>query len=346
MRYNLLGKTGVYVSELCLGTMTFGGKGFWEVIGKQGQPVVSDLVKTALDHGINFIDTADVYSTGESEILLGNALRQTGIDRDKIILATKVRERMSDNVNALGLSRLHILQGIDASLKRLQTDHIDLYQIHGFDLLTPLEETMRALEDVVRAGKVRYIGCCNLAAWQVVKANAISDKYGWTKFVSTQNYYAIVGRDIEREIVPMAEDEQLAILPWSPLAGGFLSGKFTKANPKPENSRRSDFDFPPIDKEKAYRLIDEMQTIAEAHHCSVATVALAWMLGKKFVTSIIIGAKDKNQLLENIKSTEVQLTAEQVRRLDEVSALPVEYPQWMLTYQATGRAPQPTMPKR
>ncbi|MBC8044295.1 MAG: aldo/keto reductase [Rhizobacter sp.] len=346
MRYNLLGKTGVYVSELCLGTMTFGGKGFWEVIGKQGQPVVNDLVKTALDHGINFIDTADVYSTGESEILLGNALRQPGTNRNEIILATKVRERMSDNVNALGLSRLHILQAVDASLKRLQTDHIDLYQIHGFDLLTPLEETMRALEDVVRAGKVRYIGCCNLAAWQVVKANAISDKYGWTKFVSTQNYYAIVGRDIEREIVPVAEDEQLAILPWSPLAGGFLSGKFTKANPKPENSRRSDFDFPPIDKEKAYRLIDEMQTIAETHQCSVATVALAWMLSKKFVTSIIIGAKDKNQLLENIKSTEVQLTAEQVRRLDEASALPVEYPQWMLTYQTTGRAPQATPSER
>lgn len=339
MKYNFLGNTGVLVSELCLGTMTFGGKGFWEVIGKQGQETVNDILKTSFDAGINLIDTANVYSFGESESLLGAAVRQTGIPRHEILIASKVRGRMSAGVNQVGLSRLHILQSVDETLKRLQTDFIDLYQIHGVDTHTPLEETMRALEDVVRSGKVRYIGCSNIAAWQVMKCNGIAEKHGWTKFISTQNYYTIASRDIEREIVPLTTDQQMAILPWSPLAGGLLTGKFTKENMTPENSRRTDFDFPPVDKEKALYLVGEMAEAAQKHECSVAAIALAWMLSKKFITSIIIGAKNKEQLLENVKSTEIRLSEEEIKHLDEVSEIAAEYPAWMIEWQSRERLP-------
>ncbi len=337
MKFNFLGNTGVLVSELCLGTMTFGGKGFWEAIGKLGQEVVNDIVKTSFDQQINFIDTANIYSFGESENLLGNALKQTGIPRNEVIIATKVRGRMAQTPNQVGLSKLHILQSVDESLQRLQISHIDLLQIHGYDPATPLEETMRALEDVVRAGKVRYIGCSNLAAWQVMKANGIAEKYGWTKFVSTQNYYTIASRDLEREIVPMTQDQKMGILPWSPLAGGLLSGKYTKQNENPEDSRRVNFDFPPVNKEKAYYLVDEMAEIAQKYGSSVATVALSWMLSKPFITSIIIGAKNKEQLLENIKATELKLDIEEIKHLDEISQLPAEYPQWMIERQSADR---------
>ena len=336
MKYHLLGNTGVFVSELCLGTMTFGGNGFWQAIGQLQQDAVNEIVKTSFDQGINFIDTANVYSFGLSEQLLGQAIRDLGLPRAELLIATKVRGRMGDGKNQVGLGRLQIMQQLDNSLKRLQLDYVDLYQIHGFDPLTPLEETMRGLEDVVRSGKVRYIGCSNLAAWQVMKANGIAEKNGWTKFVSTQNYYSIAGRDLENEIVPMTKDQQMAILPWSPLAGGFLSGKYTRET-MPEDARRVNFDFPPINKERAYDIIDVMKRIGDEVGASVAQIALAWMLRKSQITSIIIGAKTKEQLLDNIMATEVQLSDEQMAELDQVSEQPKVYPQWMIERQSNDR---------
>ena len=340
MHYNTLGNTGVLVSELCLGAMTFGGKGFWTNIGRLPQEEVTNLVKIAIDNGINFIDTANVYSEGLSEILLGKALKDLGIDRQNVFIATKVRGRMGEGVNQVGLSRLHIQYSVDESLQRLGLDHIDLLYIHGVDPITSLEETMRGLDEVVKSGKVRYLGISNHPAWMVVKANSVAGIIGWNKFVALQNYYSIAGRDIEREIVPMAISENLGIMPWSPLAGGFLSGKFTRAGLKAGNSRRDEFDFPPVNKEKAYDIIEVMQEIASAHNTSVATVALAWMLRKKGVTSIIIGAKKEKQLHENIASASLILTADEMSRLDAISELSKEYPGWMIERQADGRAPK------
>ncbi|QKZ12315.1 aldo/keto reductase [Spirosoma sp. KUDC1026] len=337
MNYNLLGNTGVLVSEICLGTMTFGGDGYWKAIGELPQDAVNDIVKMSIDNGINFIDTANVYSYGLSETMLGQALKSLGLSRNELVIATKVRGRMGEGKNQVGLGRLQIMQQLDDSLKRLQLDHVDLYQIHGFDPLTPLEETMRGLEDVVRSGKVRYIGCSNLAAWQVMKANGIAEKNGWTKFVSTQNYYSVAGRDLENEIVPMVQDQQMAILPWSPLAGGFLSGKYTRNNKPEDGSRRLSFDFPPVDQERAYDIIDVMQSIAEAHGVSVARIALAWVLAQPGVTSVIIGAKSTDQLTDNIKAAELSLTTEQLDQLNEVSSRPKPYPQWMIDRQSGDR---------
>ncbi len=337
MNYNPLGNTGVLVSEICLGTMTFGGNGYWKAMGELQQDAVNDIVKTAVDQGINFIDTANVYSFGLSEQLLGQAIKSLGLSRDELIIATKVRGRMGEGKNQVGLGRLQIMQQIEESLKRLQMDHVDLYQIHGFDPLTPLEETMRGLEDVVRSGKVRYIGCSNLAAWQVMKANGIAEKNGWTKFVSTQNYYSIAGRDLENEIVPMVQDQQMAVLPWSPLAGGFLSGKYTRTNKPADDSRRLSFDFPPVNQEKAYDIIETIQPIAEAHGVSVARIALAWVLSKPGVTSVIIGAKNTDQLLDNIQAADVTLTPEEQQQLDEISATAKPYPQWMIQRQSNDR---------
>lgn len=337
MNYNFLGNTGVLVSEICLGTMTFGGEGHWKAMGELQQDSVDAIVKTAVDEGINFIDTANVYSFGQSETLLGQSIKNLGLSRDELVIATKVRGRMGEGKNQVGLGRLQIMQQLEGSLKRLQVDHVDLYQIHGFDGVTPLEETMRGLEDVVRSGKVRYIGCSNLAAWQVMKANGIADKYGWSKFISTQNYYSIAGRDLEHEIVPMVEDQQMAILPWSPLAGGFLSGKYTRDNKPADDSRRLSFDFPPVDQEKAYDIIDVMERIGAEHGVSVARIALAWVLAKPGVTSVIIGAKNTDQLLDNIKAAELSLTTEQLEQLDEVSAIRKPYPQWMIERQKRDR---------
>ncbi|GAB3541367.1 aldo/keto reductase [Spirosoma fluminis] len=337
MNYNQLGNTGVLVSEICLGTMTFGGEGHWKAMGTLQQDAVNDIVKTVVDNGINFIDTANVYSFGQSETLLGQSIKLLGLSREELVIATKVRGRMGAGKNQVGLGRLQIMQQLDDSLKRLQLDHVDLYQIHGFDAITPLEETMRGLEDAVRSGKVRYIGCSNLAAWQVMKANGIADKYGWSKFISTQNYYSIAGRDLENELVPMVQDQGMAILPWSPLAGGFLSGKYTRDNKPTDDSRRLAFDFPPVNQEKAYDIIDAMQTIAEAHGVSVARIALAWVLAKPGVTSVIIGAKNTDQLLDNIKAAELSLTTEQLTELDAISAAPKPYPQWMIERQGNDR---------
>ncbi len=341
MRYKLLGKTGLYVSELCLGTMTFGGKGFWEAIGKLGTQEVEAIVGTSLDAGINFLDTADVYSEGESEKLLGAALKSLGRPRDQVVVATKVRGRSGKGVNQVGLSRGHILASIDQSLSRLGLDHVDLYQIHGVDPVTPIEETVRALDDVVRSGKARYVGFSNLPAWLAMKALAFAEANGLARFQSAQMYYSIAGRDIEREIVPLAQSEGVAILPWSPLAGGLLSGKFDPDKPNPEGARRTAFDFPPVDRGRLPQVLRALRGVAEQSGVSVARVALAWQLTRPFVTSVIIGAKTKEQLLDNLAASEVVLAPEQVAALDAASALPPEYPGWMVEFQnrdARGKA--------
>jgi aryl-alcohol dehydrogenase-like predicted oxidoreductase len=333
MRHHLLGGTGLYVSELCFGAMTFGGKGFWEVVGNLGTREVEALVGTALDAGVNFVDTADVYSEGESEKLLGGALAALGRPREQIVVATKVRGRTGPGPNQVGLSRAHIMASIDGSLKRLGLDHVDLYQIHGFDPATPIEETMRALDDVVRSGKVRYIGFSNLPAWLAMKANAFADANGLARFQSAQVYYSLVGRDIEREIVPMAQDQRVGILPWSPLAGGLLSGKFDPTKPGPEGARRTSFDFPPVDRARLPRVLEALRTVSGATGSSVARVALAWMLARPFMTSVIIGAKTREQLVDNLAATDLKLAPEHTKALDEASALPPEYPGWMLEFQ-------------
>jgi aryl-alcohol dehydrogenase-like predicted oxidoreductase len=341
MRYHLLGNTGLYVSELCFGAMTFGGKGFWEVVGNLGSKEVESLVGTALDAGVNFVDTADVYSDGESEKLLGGAIKSLGRPREQLVVATKVRGRTGPGPNQVGLSRAHIHASIDGSLKRLGLDHVDLYQIHGFDPVTPIEETVRALDDVVRSGKVRYVGFSNLPAWYAMKAIAFADANGLARFQSAQVYYSIAGRDIEREMVPMAQDQKIAILPWSPLAGGLLSGKFDPTKPGPEGARRTSFDFPPVNRDRLPKVLGALRTVSEATGLSVARVALAWLLSRPFMTSVIIGAKTKEQLVDNLAASSVKLAPEHVKALDEASALPPEYPGWMVEFQ-NSRDPRPS----
>jgi aryl-alcohol dehydrogenase-like predicted oxidoreductase len=333
MRYNLLGRTGLYVSELCLGAMTFGGKGFWTAIGDLGTQEVESLIGTAFDAGINFIDTADVYSDGESERLVGGALKALNRPREQVVVATKVRGRVGPGVNQVGLSRGHILASIDNSLRRLGLDYVDLYQIHGFDPVTPVAETVRALDDVVRSGKARYVGFSNLPAWNAAKAITFAEENKLARFQSAQVYYSIAGRDIEREIAPLCQAEGVAILPWSPLAGGLLSGKFDPSKKGPSDARRSSFDFPPVNMERLPRVLDALREVAQAQNVSVARVALAWQLTKPFVTSIILGAKRKEQLLDNIAAADLRLSLEQVKRLDDASALPSEYPGWMVDFQ-------------
>lgn len=339
MKYNELGKTGVLVSELCLGAMTFGGKGYWQAIGQMPQDEVNQIIKISLESGINFIDTANAYSEGLSEIMLGEALKTLGVPRQEVFIATKLRIRMGPGANQVGLSRLHIMDSVNDSLQRLNLSHIDLLYIHGVDPITPLEETMRGLEDVVRSGKVRYLGISNHPAWMVMKANSYADKMGWTKFVASQNYYTIASRDIEREIVPMALSEGIGIMPWSPLAGGFLSGKYTRNNEVAGNSRRDAFDFPPINKPKAYDIIDIMAEIGKNHGVSVATVALNWVIRQPGVCSTIIGAKTLEQLKDNISAVKLQLTPEDMHQLNAISELTPEYPGWMVTRQTQGRWP-------
>ncbi len=347
MRYNLLGNTGLYVSELCLGSMTFGGAGgMWQAIGKLGQSESLALVSAALDAGVNFIDTADVYSEGESERLVGEALKAIGRPREQIVVATKVRGRVGPGVNQVGLSRSHILSSIDGSLRRLGLDHVDLYQIHGFDPVTPIEETVRALDDVVRSGKARYVGFSNLPAWVASHAITFAEQNGLARFQSAQLYYSIAGRDIERELAPLCQARGLAILPWSPLAGGLLSGKFDPEKKGPADARRASFDFPPVNMERLPRVLAALRKVAEEADASVARVALAWQLTKPFVTSIIIGAKKPEQLTDNLAATELKLSAEQIKQLNDASALPPEYPGWMVDFQNSrdprGSASAPT----
>lgn len=349
MRYRKLGRTGLAVSEICLGTMTFGGDGFWKVIGALEQETCTKLTKAAFDQGVTFIDTADIYSNGLSETVLGEAIKD--LPRDELVIATKVFGRMgayggadtpeaqrrAKNANLWGLGRKHIFEAIDASLERLQLDYVDLYQVHAFDPATPIEETLEALDEVVASGRARYIGLCNFAAWQIAKALGVSERNGLARFESLQMYYSIAGRDLEREVVPLAKDQDLAIMPWSPLAGGFLSGKFTRDNAGPNDARRTAFDFPPVDKDKAYDIIDVMKQLGDARGVSVAQIALAWLLHQKHVTSVIIGAKTEEQLTDNLAATRVELSRDDLARLDEVSKLKPEYPGWMLERQGAER---------
>jgi len=339
MRYRLLGRTGLYVSEVCLGTMTYGGKGRWEVVGTLGVAEAQAQIKAAFDAGVNFIDTANVYSEGESEKIVGAALAKLGLPREDLVIATKVRVRMGPQPNRVGLTRVHIMNEIDASLKRLGLDHVDLYQIHGVDQVTPLEETLRALEDLVRSGKVRYLGLSNHAAWQIMKGLGISERHGWNRFESIQAYYSIAGRELEREIVPVALDQGLGILVWSPLAGGLLSGKFSEGATGPEGARRTTFDFPPIDRPKAFRCVEAMRPIAQAHGASVARVALAWVLQRPAITSVIVGAKSVEQLADNMAAADLKLSESEIGALDEVSKLGREYPGWMFERQTADRLP-------
>ncbi len=336
MKYNLLGKTGLKVSELCMGTMTFGGRGMWTAIGTLPQDQVNALVKQSVDAGINFIDTANVYSEGLSEQMTGRAIRDLGLKRDELVIATKVRGVMGKGPNDSGLSRKHILQQANASLERLNIDYIDLYQIHGFDAQTPMEETLDALDTLVKSGKVRYIGCSNLAAWQIMKALGISAQGHLSKFVSLQAYYTVAGRDLEREIVPLLLDQGLGLMVWSPLAGGFLSGKYHRDS-QPTEGRRINFDFPPVNKEKAFNIIGVMQTMADEKQVTVAQIALAWLLHQPLVTSVIIGANKSEQLKDNINSIHVEFTEDEMNTLNEVSKLTPEYPGWMIERQGTDR---------
>ncbi|GAA4917015.1 aldo/keto reductase [Mucilaginibacter defluvii] len=341
MEYKTLGNTGLLVSRLCLGTMTMGpGTGIYGHIGNVGQADADQLIKSSFDAGINFFDTADVYSAGESERILGQAFKNLNIARKDVVIATKVYSRTGPGRNDVGASRKHIMDGVEASLKNLQTDHIDLYQIHANDILTPTEEILRSLDDLVRSGKVRYIGCSNWQAWKIAKALGISSAKNLARFDSLQAYYSIAGRDLEREIVPLLEEEKLGLMVWSPLAGGLLSGKFSRENQNPVNSRRSGFDFPIVDKERAWKILDVIAPIAKAHNCSAARIALAWLLAKQAVTSIVIGAKRKDQLDDNIAAIELQLSSDEINQLDEASTLPPEYPGWMLNTQGADRLGQ------
>jgi aryl-alcohol dehydrogenase-like predicted oxidoreductase len=338
MKYNTLGPTGLLVSEICLGTMTFAtGEGMWKTISGVDQKLAGEILKRSLDAGVNFVDTADVYTNGESEKTLASAISNLRIPRKDLVIATKVFGRTGKGRNDVGASRGHIMDGVEQSLKRLQTDYIDLYQIHGADTVTPVEETLRALDTLVSQGKVRYIGCSNWYAWQLMKALGISAAKDLAKLDTLQAYYSIAGRDLEREIVPLLKDQGTGLLVWSPLAGGLLSGKYSRENQKPEDSRRSSFDFPIVDKERTWRILDVLRPIAKGHNTSVAAIALAWVLAKPFVTSVIIGAKRIDQLQENLAAVDVQLAEEEIKQLDEVSALPPEYPGWMIPFQNVNR---------
>lgn len=325
MKYNLLGNTGVLVSEIGLGAMSFGGGGQWGVFGGLGDQDAARLVGQALEAGVNFFDTSNIYAGGRSEEILGKAL---GSKRQDVILATKVRGRTGSGPNDLGLSRLHIMRQVEDSLKRLGTDYIDLYQIHNPDQLTDWEETLRALDDLVRSGKVRYIGSSNMTGWELMKARGISRELGLHAFKSSQSYYSLAGREIEREIIPVLKDQNMGLLVWSPLAGGFLSGKYARGRNGNADDRHTKFAFPPVDVDKSYRIIDVLEDIAKDRESTVARIALAWLLNQPAVTSVIIGAKRPDQLQDNLEASGIVLTADELARLDEVSRLPVEYPAW------------------
>lgn len=348
MRYNQFGNTGLFVSELCLGTMTFGEAGSgttWEAIADVDQASANRIVERALSAGVNFIDTADVYSFGQSERMLGQALKDLSIPRKDVVIATKVFGQMGDKPNDRGASRGHIMDSVEQSLERLQTDHIDLYQIHGTDPVTPIEETLRALDDLVSRGLVRYVGLSNWQAWRIAKALGISERKGFARAESLQAYYSIAGRDLEREIVPLLTEEKIGLMVWSPLAGGLLSGKYGPGAPGNGEGRRANFDFPPVEQDRAWACVAAMREVGAKHGASVAEVALAYILAKPFVTSVIIGAKRIEQLDENLKAVALTLDADDLAKLDEVSALPPEYPGWMLARQGAARIPQPFTPK-
>ncbi len=337
MKYNRLGQTGLLVSELCLGTMTFGeGEGMFAQMGGLGQEAVNTITKTALDAGVNFIDTANVYSDGKSEETVGQAMRDLGINRHDVVIATKALGPMGDGPNDRGASRFHLLNQIDASLERLGMDHVDLYQIHGWDPLTPLDEQLKALDTIVTSGRARYVGVSNWAAWQIARAIGKTEQHGLAPLASLQAYYSLAGRDLEHDVVPMLEAEGLGLMVWSPLAGGFLSGKYRRG--QESEGRRASFDFPPVDKEQGYDAVEVMSTVAQKHGCSIPQVALAWLLAKPVVTSVLIGARKIEQLEDNLKSVDVALDDDDMAKLDGACAPKPQYPGWMIARQGGYRS--------
>jgi len=336
MRYNRLGSSGLVVSELCLGAMTFGTReSRFGAIHGLDQEASTALVRQAVDAGINFIDTANVYTEGQSEEFVGGAIKALGLKRSDVVIATKATGAMGSKPNDQGFSRVHLLGQIDASLERLGLDHVDLYQIHAWDPHTPMEEGLRALEDIVRSGRARYVGVSNWAAWQIAKALGIAERRGWDKFASLQAYYTVAGRDLERELAPMLRSEGLGLMVWSPLAGGLLSGKYSldAEGEITGDGRRQNFDFPVVDKQRTFALVDAMRPMAEAKGVSVAGVALAWLLYQEVVSTVIVGAKRADQLAENLAASEIELTADELAQLAELGALPSEYPGWMFAMQ-------------
>ncbi|UOQ69444.1 aldo/keto reductase [Hymenobacter volaticus] len=340
MKYNLLGLTGLKVSQLCLGTMAFGGRGIYRGVGTLDQAAADAQVRRAVEAGINFLDTANVYSDGLSEEITGQAIRNLGLQRDALVLATKVCGRMGPGPNELGLSRKHILQQVEGSLRRLNTDYIDLYQLHGYDPLTPLEETLRVLDDLVRSGKVRYLGASNLAAWQLMKALASSERQNLEKFVSLQAYYSLAGRELERELIPLVQDQQLGLLVWSPLAAGLLSGKYTRGQEAPVGGRLDAGSFIPVDRERAFAILDRLRPMAAAKEASEAQLALAWLLHQPTVSSLLIGATRINQLEDNLRASAIPLTPEELQQLDDASQLAPEYPGWLIKLSGQDRLSQ------
>ena len=325
MLYSRLGNTGLVVSRLAFGVMTFGSDVRFPSVTKVDMNGARALVNGSLEAGVNFFDTADVYGQGQSEVMLGELLRDR---RNDVVIATKVGFRSGEPITQAGLSRRHILASCDASLKRLQTDHIDLYILHKEDRLTPLHETLEALNDLVRAGKVRYIGYSNWSAWKASAAFRIQAERGWAKFTSGQMYYSLLGRDVEHEVVPFLQYHGLGMTVWSPLAGGFLSGKYTRENLKSQENRLSGFDLLPYDKDFGFKLVDKLRNIAKQHDASVAQISLAWLLSKAVVCSIIIGATKPHQLEDNLKAVDVKLTAAEVGELDAMTAPAPLYPNW------------------
>ncbi|AJK50854.1 aldo/keto reductase [Burkholderia plantarii] len=346
MKYNRLGTSGLFVSELSLGAMTFGVNESYPTLGGLDQPQATELVARALDAGVNLFDTADIYALGQSERLLGEALRGLGVPRERYLIASKAFGPMGAGPNEAGASRAHVHDAVRQSLRRLGVDHIDLYQIHGFDPATPVEETLRALDDLVRQGHVRYVGVSNWAAWQIAKALGVSARLGLARFDSLQAYYSVAGRDLERELVPLLESEGVGLLVWSPLAGGLLSGKQARGGEAPAGSRRSTLSIPPVDEARAHDAIDVMRGIAEAHGASVAQIALAWLLHQKAVSSVIVGAKRMDQLDDNLGAVDVALDAGELDAIDAVSRLPTEYPGWMFDLWSERRRQQLAGSKR
>ncbi|HSS58577.1 MAG TPA: aldo/keto reductase [Solirubrobacteraceae bacterium] len=327
MEYRQLGHSGLRVSALTLGTMTFGGRGDFAKVGATDVDTATRQVDMCLDAGVNMIDTADIYSDGLSEEIVGKTLRGR---RDRVLLATKARMAMGDGPNDAGLSRHHIIRACEASLRRMGTDYIDLYQVHEWDGHTPLEETLGALDHLVDSGKVRYIGCSNYAGWHLMKALGISERRGYQRFISQQIYYSLQMRDAEYELVPAGLDQGVGILVWSPLAGGLLSGKYRRGQDHPEGSRHlTDWNEPPVhDEDQLYDIVDALVEIADAHDASPAQVAMAWTLGRPGVASVIIGARTEEQLADNLGSADLTLGDDERARLDELSAPRLMYPYW------------------
>jgi aryl-alcohol dehydrogenase-like predicted oxidoreductase len=337
MEHRQLGRSGLRVSVLCLGTMGFGGGGGkFAAVGDIDVAGATRQLDMCLDAGVTFVDTANIYTTGASEEIVGDAI---GSRRDQLVLATKARFAMGEGPNDAGLSRRHLIRECEASLRRLKTDYIDLYQVHEWDGITPLEETLEALDALVRSGKVRYVGCSNYSGWQMTKALGISERIGYQRFVSQQVYYSLQARDIEYEIVPACLDQGLGILVWSPLAGGLLSGKYRRGKDGPAGSRHLlDWSEPPVrDPEGLYDIVEALVEIGEEHGVSAAQIALAWLLGRPGVTSVIVGARTEEQLADNLGAVNVELSAEQRSRLDELSAPPLLYPFWHQAASASDR---------